>query len=88
MDDTGVTRGTVIRALRAVDVSVSYDEDDPDQIVTIATHDGEQTDSIPIRKEYEIGRKLLHYLARRYNVPIHWFFNPLMIPVQTSKSIN
>jgi hypothetical protein len=44
--------------------------------VTIA--DGETIETICIPPE--LGRKLVHYLARRFSVPIQWFWNPLMIP--------
>jgi hypothetical protein len=28
----------------------------------------------------ECGRKLLHYLSRKFTTPIHHFYNPLMAP--------
>lgn len=77
MADSGVTRETALRALRAGGVDVSADKSGN---VTLA---GEITETIHIPDE--LGSRMVWRLADRYKVPIHWFYNPLMIPGEEDK---
>jgi hypothetical protein len=74
--DSGISLAVVMKALRAtkgLDVSGPTGALD---LVTIA--DGEKIETISMSEP--IQRKMLDYLGRRYKTPIHWFYNPLMIP--------
>ena len=73
MSDTQVHRDIVIKALKAGDVDVSRDGDK----FTLAKENvAIQTIVIPLWVE----RKMLFRFQYRYGIPIHWFFNPEMIP--------
>lgn len=67
-----VSRDIVIAALRAskVDVSINGDE------VTIAK--GGRIETLIFTEEIE--KQMLFRLQFHFGVPIHWFFNPHMIP--------
>lgn len=74
MSDT-VIRSTVIDVLRLSGVEVQEEEDGPPGMMILAKGDYIETRDIPA----DCGTKLLHYLARKFDVPIHHFFNPHMI---------
>jgi len=71
-----VIRETVIDVLRAHHVEVSPQSDSPDGMMILAKGDKLESRIIPKRA----SKKLLQYFARTYNVPIHLFYNPQMIP--------
>jgi hypothetical protein len=76
VSDTTVHRDTVIKVLRAGGVDVSRDGDR----FTLAKKDvAIQTYVLPLQVE----RKMLFRFQHRYQIPIHWFFNPEMIPGST-----
>ena len=84
MDDSGVTRDTAIRALKAKKVDISFGSDG---LVTLIGKDSsgfqnEETVRIPD----ELGRRFVDRLSRLFDVPIHWFYNPLMIPGEEEQS--
>ena len=78
MNDSGVTREAAIRALRAKKLDLSFSENN---LVQIAGEGHMTTECIPP----ELGRRQVHRLSRLYKVPIHWFYNPLMIPGDEEK---
>jgi hypothetical protein len=83
MDDTGkVCKKTVIEVLRCHGVDVSPQEDSDDGTMILAKGDVLETRVIPD----EVGKKLLHYLERTFQVPIYHFYNPHMaVEVQPKK---
>jgi len=70
-----VTRDTVIDVLRRHGVAVYPCEPGSDTLVLVKS-DAIEAQLLPA----VAGRKLLHYLARKFGVPIHHFFNPLEAP--------
>lgn len=73
MSESGVSRQDALRALRAtkhLDLVVQGNR------VTIA--DGEKIETVILPDE--LSRRIVDRLAYRWNVPKHWFYNPLMIP--------
>lgn len=80
MGDGSVTRANVIKALKASGVDVA--EDSAGTI--LAKGDRIETLILPP----EVNKQMLNYLKRRYDVPIHWFFNPHMIPDPQKPSVH
>lgn len=80
MAASGVTREVALRALRArtgLYISVALDS----YWVMVADEHNSTPEYIP----EELERRLVARLSRVYNVPIHWFYNPLMIPGEEEK---
>ena len=76
MNDTGrVCKKTVIEVLRAHGVDVSV-QGSTDGTMILAKGEVLETRVIPD----EVGKKLLHYFERTFNVPLHHFYNPHMVP--------
>lgn len=72
---SGVTREIALRALRAkpgLYISTSTDS----HWVMVADEHTANPEYIPL----ELERRLVARLSRVYSIPIHWFYNPLMIP--------
>lgn len=67
-----VPRVTVLRVLRecGVDVVERGGEE-----VSLAKGSTFETQVLP----KNVSKRMLHYLHRRYDVPIHYFFNPVMM---------
>ena len=77
MTDTGkVYKKTVVDVLRAHGVGVSMQDGATDGSMVLAKGEVVETRIIPD----EVGKKLLHYFERRFEVPLHHFYNPLMAP--------
>jgi hypothetical protein len=77
MNDTGkVCKKTVLEVLQAHGVGVSKQEGATDGTMVLAKGEILETRVIPD----EVGKKLLHYFERRFKVPLHHFYNPLMAP--------
>jgi len=77
LSNSGVSRDVAVAALRAVkgvDVSIG-----PDGEITIAKEGHLETLIFP----EELEKQMLFRLKYHYGVPIHWFFNPQMIPGYT-----
>lgn len=84
MDEWGyVNRSVVIDVLRRNGVDVSRDESGPAGMVILAKGDHIESRSIPA----EVSRRMLHYFQRRFGVPIHHFYNPLMAPKLPGESM-
>ena len=78
---SGVTRVIVLRALRAAGPPHSSKklellEDVTSYWVTITDGEDIALENIPP----EVGRLLVDRLVYKWDVPRHWFYNPLMIP--------
>lgn len=71
-----VCKKTVLEVLHAHRVGVSPQEGATDGTMTLAKGDILETRVVPD----DVGKKLLQYFARRFKVPIHHFYNPLMAP--------
>jgi hypothetical protein len=56
---------------------VSLQEGATDGTMVLAKDNVLETRVIPD----EVGKKLLHYFERQFKVPIHHFYNPLMVPI-------
>jgi hypothetical protein len=69
-----VDRETVIAVLRANQVDVHGQEDGPAGMLVIAK--GELIEARQLPKS--VSRKMVHYLSRKFSVPIHLFYNPEM----------
>jgi hypothetical protein len=78
MTESEVTKEVALRALKAKGLGIVCGNDDN---VEIASEDETSLETIPA----ELGKKLVSRLARVYKVPIHWFYNPLMIPGEEDK---
>ncbi len=75
-DLTGVVaRANVIDVLRRHQVEVSRASVDSPEFVLVK---GSVTEVQPIPDS--VRRQTLHYLARKFDIPIHHFFNPLRAP--------
>ncbi len=73
--ETGeVDRETVIMVLRRNGVGVSDDPDNPGSVVLIK---GNIVESKPLPKW--VGRRLLQYFQRTYQIHIHYFYHPEMM---------
>jgi hypothetical protein len=77
IDDPGyVKRSIVIDVLLRNGVAVSVDPTGgPEMMVLIK---GDKVDARRIPEE--VPRRVLQYLKRHFNIPIHHFYNPLMAP--------
>ena len=77
MGDTGeVDRDIVILVLRANQVQVArMKEDDPEWFVLIK---GENVEAKRFYKK--VPRRMLQYLHYHFDVPIHYFYHPDMMP--------
>jgi hypothetical protein len=82
MSTGNVCKKTVIEVLKAHGVGVSMQENSTDGTVVLAKDDLLETRIIPD----ECGKRLLQYFQRRFNVPIHHFYNPLMAPGASDKA--
>jgi hypothetical protein len=74
-DDGIVPRAVVIEVLRRNGAEVLEQPDKADMFLVVK---GRAFEVIAIPEE--CGRKLLHYLSRKFTTPIHHFYNPLMAP--------
>jgi hypothetical protein len=83
MSDTGkVVRKTVIEVLRAYGVEVSPQESAPNGMMTLSQGDVLDSRIIP----EEVGKKMLHYLERKFQIPLHHFYNPHLAPETKEKT--
>jgi hypothetical protein len=73
LSNSGVSRDVVIAALKAAGVDVSVG---PNGEVTLAKNGRLETLIFP----EELEKQMLFRLKFHYGVPIHWFWNPQMIP--------
>jgi hypothetical protein len=80
VSDVSIDRDTVILVLKAGGVSVSLAGD----CCTLAKDATIETIVLPQRVE----RRMLFRFQYKYGVPIHWFFNPEMIPGAGSGTIH
>jgi hypothetical protein len=79
IEDGDVRCETVIQVLQAHGVSVSRQKDS--DMVIIA-----KGDVVDVRRlDSLVGRRMLHYLQRKFDIPIHHFYNPHMIIPSTTK---
>jgi hypothetical protein len=69
-----VDRDTVILVLRRNGVGVSDDADNPGSVILIK---GTTVESKPLPNP--VGRRLVQYLKRTYDIPIHFFYHPEMM---------
>jgi hypothetical protein len=77
----GVKRETVFAAFHARSVDYAPVPGSKD-LYEVAAPNGEMnTEYIPT----ELGRMLPQRLADTYDIPIQWFYNPLMIPCDEEK---
>jgi hypothetical protein len=76
MDDSGVTRDVVLRALRAKHYDVSVDQSG--WWVSIAAQNRICREFIPP----ELGRRLVNRIVDRFGIPKQWLYEPLMIPAE------
>ena len=74
MDESGVTREVVLRALRAKHYDVSVDQSG--WWVSIASEGRICREFIPP----ELGRRLVNRIVERFSIPKQWLYAPLMIP--------
>lgn len=77
VDDGTVDRATVIKVLRAhaVEASLLPGQKHQDEMLLV------KAEIIDVRTlPPRCGRRLLQYLSRTFNIPIHHFYNPLMCP--------
>lgn len=76
MPDTGdVDQDTVIRVLKVHRFTVSKQEDiNLNDMFSISKGDV----SLSMRLPPRVKRRLLHFLSRRFGVPIHHFYHPEM----------
>lgn len=80
--DGVVAASTVIDVLRRHGVAVSLEDGEPSKFVL-------GKDLVRDVQEFpeSVSRQTLHYLSRKFNVPIHHFFNPLEAPSLPDESI-
>ena len=77
MANTGaVKRDIVIMVLRAHGVDISQQESGPGGMLVLAKDELVEARILPD----DVGRRLLQYLQRKFRVPVHHFYNPLMAP--------
>jgi hypothetical protein len=75
-DESGyVNREIVIDILRRHGVGMSPLSGAPEVMILIK---GDKIDARPLSDE--VSRCVLRYLTRRFNIPIHHFYTPLMAP--------
>lgn len=71
-------RSTALRALRAKKIDYYVDPEEPLYVDIVPTQEGLEPMRIPL--EDELSGKAVRSLWRHYKIPIHWFWNPLVIP--------
>jgi hypothetical protein len=71
-------RSTALRALRARKIDYYVDPEDPLYVDIVPTQEG--FEPMRVALEEELSGKTVRSLWRHYRIPIHWFWNPLMIP--------
>lgn len=82
-DLTGVvSKANVIDVLRRHRVEVSRASEDSSDLVLVK---GSVTEVQPIPDS--VRRQTLHYLARKFDIPIHHFFDPLRAPRMSGELI-
>lgn len=81
MSETTVSREVVLRVLNAANVDVLIGENGE---VTLAK-EGVVIETIILPDRVE--KRMLFRFQRKYGVPIHWFWNPTMIPPPESTRI-
>jgi hypothetical protein len=74
--DSTVNRTVVITVLRRFGVGVSLESDGK---VLLARQGRIEATIMPDW----VGKRMLHYLARRYEIPIHFFWHPEMMDNQS-----
>jgi hypothetical protein len=84
-DSSDVGRATVIDVLRRHGVEVSCDDSGLDNTGMVSLFKDGEVDAR--RLPSEVSRRVLHYLARRFGVPIHHFYNPHMAPMKPGELI-
>lgn len=73
--DESVDRPTVIAVLRKHGVEVSFITGQKDTALLV------KGEIIEVKiLDNRVGRRMLHYLGRKFSVPVHHFWNPLMVP--------
>jgi len=80
-DDSAVSRKVVLAALRAKGVDIAQEEG----VGNYTLVKGDRIESVNIPKE--VSKRMLQRFQRVYGVPIHWFYNPLMILNEGSQTI-
>jgi len=77
LSDTGeVDRSTVIMVLRANQVQISKLNDENDELYTLI-----KGDRVEVQKLASyVSRRLLQYFQYHFEVPIHYFYHPEMMP--------
>lgn len=77
MSDIGeVDRETVIMVLRANQVQISKLKEDSEAWFVLIKGERVEAQKLP----QKVGRKTLQYLQYHFNVPIHYFYHPDMMP--------
>jgi hypothetical protein len=80
----GAKRTTVFACFKAkkIDYAIVPDTPKSKHLVEVAGPDGQMsTEYIPP----ELGRRLPQRLAEIYDIPLPWFYNPLLIPGDSDK---
>ena len=73
MGETGILKREIaIYVLRAHGVGVIAQQDSLPDMLVLAKGDVLEARRLP---EY-LGRQLIHYLARKFDIPIHHFYHP------------
>ncbi len=75
-EDGYVGRTIVIDVLQRNGVQISRQEEGLDGMLVLVKGEVVDTRRIPD----EVSRRVLQYFQRRFSVPIHHFYNPLMAP--------
>lgn len=86
MADGGeVTKHAVLGVLGAHEVEVHQQESNGDvQVSMLARRDA----VLSIKLYDQVGRQVLHKLARKFDIPIHHFYHPEMAPLPPNTPIN
>ena len=77
--DEAPTRATALKALKAREIDFFIDPDD-ELYVWIMPLDEKLAGPECIALPEVLSSKTVRYLWWHYRIPIHWFWNPLMIP--------
>ncbi len=83
MADTGeVPRDVVLLVLRAheVDISPQQGNDNPEMCVLAKGGIVESREIPPM-----VGRRVLQHFKHKFEIPIHHFYNPLMVPTPSDE---
>jgi hypothetical protein len=78
------TRQTALKALKAKKIDFFVNPDNP-LYVSIMPLDESLSGPERIAIPEELSAALVRYLWWHYKIPIHWFWNPLMIPGEEEK---